>query len=111
MSNEETQKQIDFLVEHQARFAVNQEKADERLTRLENIVANSYVDMRDRYNALVGAQLKSEEKIAALAEAQHQAAEAQRRAAEAQANTDERLNTLINVVERHISDQSNGKRQ
>ena len=104
MSNEETQKQMDFLVEHQARFAVNQEKADERLTRLENIVANSYVDMRDRYNTLVGAQLKSEEKIAAVAEAQ-------RRAAEAQANTDERLNTLINAVERHISDQANGKRQ
>ena len=104
MSNEETQKQIDFLVEHQARFAVNQEKADERLTRLENIVANSYVDMRDRYNALVDAQLKSEERIAAVAEAQH-------RAAEAQANTDERLNTLINAVERHISDQANGKRQ
>ena len=104
MSNEETQKQMDFLVEHQARFAANQEKADERLTRLENIVANSYVDMRDRYNTLVGAQLKSEEKIAAVAEAQ-------RRAAEAQANTDERLNTLINAVERHISDQANGKRQ
>ena len=89
MSNEDFQRKLYFIVEQQARLVVNQDKADERLTRLENIVANAYVDMRDRVNALVEAQLTSEKKISALADAQHA--------------TDERLNVLITVVERHIT--------
>jgi phage-related minor tail protein len=89
MSNENVQKQLDFIVEQQAQFVLNFEKADERLTRLENIVANAYVDMRDRYNALVDAQLKTEEKLGALADAQHR--------------TEDRLNIFIEVVERHVS--------
>ena len=96
MSNDNVQKQLDFIVEQQAQFVVNQEKADERLTRLENIVANAYVDMRDRYNALLDAQLKTEEKIGGLAEAQKR--------------TEERLNIFIDVVERHITSH-NGDRK
>lgn len=103
MSNDNIQKQFDFIVEQQARLVMNQEKADERLTRLENIVANAYVDMRDRVNALVDAQLKSEEKIATLADAQTHLTQAQ-------VATEERLNVLITVVERHISG-NNGDRQ
>ena len=96
MGNDNVQKQLDFIVGQQAQLVLNFEKADERLTRLENIVANAYVDMRDRYNALVDAQLKTEEKIGNLAEAQQR--------------TEERLNVFIEVVERHISS-SNGNRQ
>ena len=96
MSNENVQKQLDFIVEQQAQFVLNLEKADERMTRLENIVANAYVDMRDRYNALVDAQLKTEEKLGALADAQHR--------------TEDRLNIFIDVVERHISSNDNGQR-
>ncbi len=103
MSNEDLQKQLDFMVEQQARLTVNQEKADERLTRFENIVANAYVDMRDRVNALVEAQVKSEEKIGALADSQ-------KNLLEAQLATEERLNVLINVFERHISG-NNGQHQ
>jgi hypothetical protein len=95
MGSEDFQKQFDFIVEQQARLVVKQDRADERLTRLENIVANAYVDMRDRVNALMEAQLKSEEKIAALADAQ--------------LGTDERLNVLIAVVERHISGNYGGR--
>lgn len=96
MSNEKVQKQLDFILEHQAQFVSNLEKSDERLTRLENIVANAYVDMRDRYNALVDAQLKTEERLGALADAQHR--------------TEDRLNIFIDVVERHISSNDNGQR-
>ena len=96
MSNDNVQKRVDFIVEQQAQFVLNLEKADERLTRLENIVANAYVDMRDRYNALVDAQLKTEEKLGALADAQHR--------------TEDRLNIFIEVVERHISSHDNGQR-
>ncbi len=103
MSSDDFQRQLDFIVEQQAHLVVNQQKADERLTRLENIVANAYVDMRDRVNALVEAQLKSEEKIAALADAQRQLTQSQ-------TATEEKLNVLITVVERHISGNSNGNR-
>lgn len=57
----------------------------------------------DRVNTLTDAQLKSEEKIAALADAQ-------KNLTDAQLATDERLNVLITVVERHISG-NNGARQ
>ena len=109
--SEDTQKQMEFIVEHQARLAVNQERADERLTRLEKIVANAYVDMRDRYNALVDAQLKSETKIAAVAEAQLRLTEAQQSLMEGQQHTDNRLNALIEIVDRHITGHDNGKQR
>lgn len=104
MSNEDFQRRLEFIVEQQARLVVNQDKADERLTRLENIVANAYVDMRDRVNAVADAQLRSETNIATLAETQD-------KLAKAQLVTEEKLNVLITVVERHISGQSNGNRQ
>ena len=109
--SEDTQKQMEFIVEHQARLAVNHERADERLTRLEKIVANAYVDMRDRYNALVDAQLKSETKIAAVAEAQLRLTEAQQSLMEGQQHTDNRLNALIEIVDRHITGHDNGKQR
>ena len=77
MTEEERQRQIDFIVGQQAQFTTDiqqlkelQIEAEKRMTRLESVVANSYVDMRDRFNALVDAQIKSEEKISALADAQ-----------------------------------------
>ncbi len=65
-----------------------QVEAEKRMTRLESVVANSYVDMRDRYNALVDAQVKSEEKIAQLADAQR---------------------NLTALVDRYFSEGRNGK--
>jgi hypothetical protein len=104
MGNEDFQKQFDFIVEQQARLVVKQDRADERLTRLENIVANAYVDMRDRVNAVADAQLKTEATVGTLAETQQNLAKAQ-------LATEEKLNVLITVIERHISSQSNGNKQ
>ena len=67
--------------------------------------------MRDRYNALVDAQLKSEAKIAAVAEAQLHLTEAQQNLTEGQQRTDDRLNALIDIVDRHITGHGNGNRQ
>jgi len=83
---------------------VKQDKSDKRLTRLENIVANAYVDMRDRVNAVADAQLKTEAIVAALGETQHNLARAQ-------LATEEKLSVLITVIERHISSQNNGGAQ
>ncbi len=38
MTNEEFQKKMDFIIEQQAQLVVNQEMADERMTRIENVV-------------------------------------------------------------------------
>jgi chaperonin cofactor prefoldin len=98
MSDEELQKRFEFITEHLAALTINQERADERLTRLENIVANAYVDMRDRNNALVDAQLKTENAVKVLAESQARLAESQAHLAESQVHTDRRLDALIDII-------------
>jgi hypothetical protein len=77
MMEEERQRQTDFIVGQRTQIATDiqqlkelQVEAEKRMTRLEPLVANSCVEMRDRFNALVNAQIKSEEKISALADAQ-----------------------------------------
>ena len=63
MSNEEMQKRMKFIIEQQARLVVNQEKADERLTRLENIVVRFYEDTETKMGALIDAQVRTETKM------------------------------------------------
>jgi predicted negative regulator of RcsB-dependent stress response len=97
MSNEEMQKKMEFIIDQQAQLVVNQEKADERLTRLENIVVRFYEDTETKMGALIDAQVRTETKMAELAEAQ--------------LRTDERLNTLVAVVERVINEGRNDQLQ
>jgi uncharacterized phage infection (PIP) family protein YhgE len=111
MSEEEMQKKMEFIIEHQAQFAVNidllreaQQRTDERLGE----VAAAQAQM-------ARAQTHMNEVVAVMAEAQERMAEAQERMIESQertdrklAETDERLNTLINIVERHVSEGHNG---
>lgn len=105
MSEEQLQRKMEFIVEHQAQLVVSQEKAEERTARLEN------------------AQIQTEARMGELAEAQGRMSEAQTRMsraqehmnevvavmAEAQIRTDERLDTFISVLERYISEDRNGK--
>jgi hypothetical protein len=95
MSEEEMQKKMEFIIEQQAQLVVNQEKADERITRLENIVVSMYESTETKFNALVDAQLRTESKLSELTEAQ--------------IRTDARLDAFITVVERYISEGRNGK--
>lgn len=98
MTNEELQKVMEFIVEQQAQMVVNQEKAEERITRLEN------------------AQIQTEGKMGELAESQARMSKMQEHMnevvavmAEAQIRTDERLDMFINMLERYISEGRNGK--
>jgi hypothetical protein len=59
-------------------------------------------DLDRRFAALVDAQIKSEDHIAKLAEANT-------RLVEGQAHTDERLSALIDVVDRWIRERRNGQ--
>lgn len=99
MTNEEMQSTIQFLLEQQAQFASRVQKDEDRLARLENAFvtltevvrsADERMDTFDTHlNTLSG-------KMSDLAEAQ--------------VHTEQRLNALIDVVERYISGQ-NGKSQ
>ena len=108
MDNQDFEKKMEFIVEQQAQLVVNQEKADERMTHIEDIVGrlatvtlNGFENVQDKISALVDAQIKTEANIGEMATAQKQMADAQK-------NTDGRLNVLIDVVERHISEGRDG---
>lgn len=98
MTNEEMQSTMQFIVEQQAQFAANiqmlqegQVRAEERFTRLEA----SFARLEDSLERVVGL-------VGAIAQAQ----------ARTEVNlvaTDERLNNLISVFERHLQDNRNGE--
>jgi hypothetical protein len=82
---------------------------EQRLDRLERIVKlmvraglRERKDTREKINALIGAQMRTEEAMTKMAQAQASLTQSL-------ANTDGKLNALINTVERIISERGNGK--
>ena len=115
MTNEEMQRNMEFIVSQQAQFAADIQKlgevqleVDARMTRIEGAVV-TVVD-------LVGQLARSTAtQIAEIVEAQKRTNEALartnealERTNEALAETDERLNSLIVVVERYFSNGRKG---
>jgi hypothetical protein len=102
MINEEMQKTMQFIVEQQTRFAANMQRfeerqvkdrvsgVEERMTKIENVMlklANVQVDGNKRMEGF-------EENM--------------RRISAVQTETTERLNILVNTVERYIAERRNG---
>lgn len=118
MNDEEMNKKMEFIIEQQAQFAVNIRKLEERLedlqmksearmSRLEGAVVG-VVGLIDR---MIKVQERTDENVAELAKQALALAEAQARTNQRLIETDERLNTLITVVERFISEGRNGRPQ
>jgi hypothetical protein len=99
--SDDTQKRMEFIVEQLADLTAKQQQTDANLNRLANAALGRIERIEGVLGALAEAQVRTEEHVAALAQAQL-------RAEERGAETDERLNSLINVVERHISEGRNG---
>ncbi len=100
MSNE-MEKKMEFIVEQLADLTAKQQQTDSVVNRLANASLNRIERIENVLGALAEAQVKTEENVSALAVAQ---LHTDKKLSE----TDERLNSLITVVERYISEGRNG---
>ena len=90
MTNEEIQKLMELVIQRQEVFAENMDKAEKRMSQLER----GFVSL---FNV-----------VSETARIQKELAESQKELQVKQIHTDDRLNALINVVERFISERRNG---
>ena len=104
MADEEFEKKMEFIIEQQAQFVVNQEKADQRLTRLENLVGRFAQATVERFNDL-------DEKFSTLVDAQMRTEASLKKTEETVKQTTEDLRNLIAVVDRYFNEGRNGNRQ
>ncbi len=95
MNNEEMNEKMEFIVEHQAKFAAEIEIAREvqaadakLLKEQDRRLADAHIDLVDIVGGLTRAQVRTDEGI--------------NRLSEAQARTEESLKALISTVERYI---------
>src|SRR6266550_3927023 len=103
---ERMEQQMAFIVEQQAKYEVRSAKADERWAEADERWASTEQSIR----ALLAIAEIHEREFEALREANKELGEASNELREAGRATDERLNVLINIVERHISEGHNHKR-
>ena len=92
MTDEDINRKFDVVADHLATVAVNQQKSDARLDRLERVLmlairANQRErkETRESINALLAAQTHTEEALTRLADSQ--------------THTDKRLDALIDIVQ------------
>jgi len=104
MTNEEMQSTMQFILAQQAQFSVNQQLLQENFVRLEENV-NRLGERVDRLAERVDKLAESEESLHRLVGA---IAVAQATTETKFSHTDKRLNDLITVVERYISERRNG---
>jgi hypothetical protein len=99
---EETQRNIDFIVQQQAQFVTDIQKLREEQTATREIIERLGVLTLNRFEKVEAEASNLEGKMEALVDSHIKLADAQK-------NTDERLNSFINTVERLINEGRNGK--
>lgn len=116
MSEEELRKKMEFIIEQQAQFAADIQRAQEERERAEKEREAEAKLWREKYNGLTDAMTTVVGALGKIIIAQEKLTEEMRELAAAQqrtdaklAETDERLNVFINVVERYISERRNGQ--
>ena len=112
MTDEEVNRKFDIVAGHLASLAVSQQKADERMTRLEEVQRRGeerWTRTEESIRALLAASEIQAQEIKELGESVRAIDGRQRQAEELHRETGERLNALINTVERYISGRRNGR--
>jgi hypothetical protein len=102
MSNEEMNRKMEFIVEHQAKFAAEIEIMREVQAAESKRLKDALLGVVEIVGSLTRSQMASDARIDSLAESQMRTDESLKRLSEAQARTEESLNILLNTVERHI---------
>lgn len=106
MSDEEMNKKMEFIVEQHAKFAADIDILREIQAADARRLGEGFLSMIDFVGQLTRSQIRTEQTVNTLAQAQAQTANSLaadiKLLTEAQSRTDERLNNLINIVERHI---------
>lgn len=88
MSDEESAKKMEFILEQQAQFVAKIGQLEDIVARLANSSWNRFEDLEEKIVALVDSQI---------------------RLTEAQAQTDESVKNLIAVADRYFNENRNGK--
>jgi hypothetical protein len=99
MTNQEMERAIGFVVKQQAQFATDLQKVATDLSKVSTDlqkVTESHLRTEENLGTVIGL-------VGQIAETQLQMAEAQKRTDQVLAETNERLNSLIVVVERYFS--------
>jgi len=103
MTLEEMDKKIEFILEMQAQFAVNQARSEANIDGLRGSVVQLARVVRDSVKLSDDRFARTDNQLAQLTEAQKATDRTVKELAEIQKTSDERLNVLVNVVERHIT--------
>jgi hypothetical protein len=114
MTGEERQRQMDFIVSQQAQFAANMQLSDERITRLEEMQQRSeekWARTEEGIRSLLAVAEIHEREISDLKESIRETSVIARAATEAGRASDERLNALVIMVEKYLSERRDGKGQ
>ena len=101
MANENIEKQIEFILEHQAQFTAKMGQLEDLVVRLARGTLDRFEgtdkridDVDDRISALVDSQIRTEENV--------------KKTEENVKKTDEALRSLIAVVDRYFTEGRNG---
>ncbi len=105
MSEEEMNRKMEFIIEQQAQFVVDVHKLEENqqaLTTKHGVLADALLSVV----GMVGKLTQDQEELRAEVK---QLAASQKRTDERLAETNERLNIFIDVLERYITEGRNGR--
>jgi hypothetical protein len=105
---EESQRKMDFIVEQQAQFAVDIQKLGDSQTRTDEIVQRLANATLRNFEKVEGEVSNLDRKMEALVDAQIRSEDEMKELRETQKETGERLNAFIDTVERLINERRNG---
>ena len=106
--SEKTQRKIDFIVNQQAQFTTDMQALRESQERTDAVVRRFANATFRRFEGVESEVSNLDRKIEALVDAQIRSEDEMKELREAQKNTDGRLNAFISTVERLITERRNG---
>ena len=107
MTNEEIQRTMEFIIKQQESFSENMELLREAQVNGESRISR----LEGAFVSLFNTVSKLSDTVGELSGTVGELSKVQKGLTDSQARTDERLNTLINVVERYISNGRNGDKK